>query len=532
MELKYDNIHEYTIKCSNTSQITLDDDYNVQDSKPDIDNIVKDFGMVVVDSVRVNQDKAQVEGNLNYAILYTGKGMEEGRYIPVKMEGSLHFLENVNLTCDATDSDVSCMARIEDLTIKSINSRKISVKAIISLTITCEELQNAAIATQVASDEVSNLQMLYKDYEYAQMDVNMRDNLRIKESISLPNGRGDISSLVWDDIDVKNMNTRMTADGLNVSGELSIFIMYICNDDGQSVQWYETNVPFIGTIDVSGADPDSICYVGFSMIGKNIDVKPDYDGNNREIAVELVLDMDIKSYKDSKKTALCDVYVPGSNMNIKQRKLNLKKLIIRNNTKCRVEDNIKIADYINLMQIVNATARVQIDDYEYVQEGIEVSGAVMANIFYITSDDNAPMGSVNSVIPFTGVVAIKEYNKDNIEYMIRPCIEQLQASMNSSGRIEVKAVVSLDAICFETVEVQTIDECEYIPGDNEYYATLPAMVGYISDGKCNMWEIARKYNTTCDAVRRDNSSVQRLSDSDNIPRGTKLLLIKECMLSE
>ena len=68
MELKYDNIHEYTIKCSNTTQITLDDDYNVPDSKTDIDSIIKDFGLVVTDGVRVNHDKAQVEGTLNHAV--------------------------------------------------------------------------------------------------------------------------------------------------------------------------------------------------------------------------------------------------------------------------------------------------------------------------------------------------------------------------------------------------------------------------------------------------------------------------------
>ena len=121
----------------------------------------------------------------------------------------------------------------------------------------------------------------------------------------------------------------MTEDGLSVGGELSVFIMYISNDDGQSVQWYETSVPFTGVIDVSGADPESICYVGFTLTGKNVEVRPDYDGNNREIAVELVLDMDIKSYRDCKKTALKDVYVPGSTMNIKQSEVKLKKLLIR-----------------------------------------------------------------------------------------------------------------------------------------------------------------------------------------------------------
>ena len=37
MNLKHENIHEYVIKCTNTTQITLDDDFNVMDSNPDID---------------------------------------------------------------------------------------------------------------------------------------------------------------------------------------------------------------------------------------------------------------------------------------------------------------------------------------------------------------------------------------------------------------------------------------------------------------------------------------------------------------
>ena len=111
--------------------------------------------------------------------------------------------------------------------------------------------------------------------------------------------------------------------------------------------------------------------------------------------------------------------------------------------------------------------------------------------------------------------------------MVRPCIEQLTAAMNSSQGIEVKAVVALDAICFEPVKISTIEECGYTPGDSEYYASLPSMVGYISDGESSLWDIAKKYNTTCEAVRQTNAQVQRLSDSDSVPAGIKLLLIKE-----
>ena len=267
--------------------------------------------------------------------------------------------------------------------------------------------------------------------------------------------------------------------------------------------------------------------MNFLLEASNIE---EFAGNNRDVAVELVLDMDIKSYEECSRNAMWDMYIPGFDVDIKQETQQLKKLIIRNNNKCRVSGNVKVEDYINLMQIVNATANVQIDSYECIPEGIEIMGAVIVNIFYITSDDNSPMGSINSVIPFTTVVELKEYNKNLIEYTIRPSIEQLQASMNSSAQIEVKAVIALDTICFEPFNINVIDECECNKRENVDYSALPSMVGYISDGKCTVWDIAKKYDTTGDLMREENSTIQRLADSDIIPAGTKLLLVRKAMV--
>jgi phosphomannomutase len=96
------------------------------------------------------------------------------------------------------------------------------------------------------------------------------------------------------------------------------------------------------------------------------------------------------------------------------------------------------------MRIVNATANVQIDSYECIPEGIEIMGAVIVNIFYITSDDNSPMGSINSVIPFTTVVELKEYNKNLIEYTIRPSMTLI---LNGSKQIVSNAITALTSIC-------------------------------------------------------------------------------------
>ncbi len=54
------------------AQITLDDDFNVPDTKDDIELIVKEWGNVQTDSVKVNKDKkAAVDGGIKiFTFLY------------------------------------------------------------------------------------------------------------------------------------------------------------------------------------------------------------------------------------------------------------------------------------------------------------------------------------------------------------------------------------------------------------------------------------------------------------------------------
>ena len=72
MRLRTENIHEYRLKCNTVAQITLDDDFNVPDTKDDIELIVKEWGNVQTDSVKVNKDKATVDGELKFSLLYKG----------------------------------------------------------------------------------------------------------------------------------------------------------------------------------------------------------------------------------------------------------------------------------------------------------------------------------------------------------------------------------------------------------------------------------------------------------------------------
>ncbi|MGN0318002.1 MAG: DUF3794 domain-containing protein, partial [Lachnospira sp.] len=488
-------------------------------------------GNTCIDSVKTNQDKAQIEGLLKFSVLYMGRREVDKRPVPTQMSGEMHFNENVYLSADAGDGYVTCKANIEDLTIKAINSRKLSVKAIITLTVTCEKLEDVKLLDNIEDNDNKNIQILRKELEYVQMPINTRDNLRVRDTFSIPGGKPDISEIIWNDIDVRGIDTRMTDEGLSVTGELNVFIMYLAADEMQSVQWYETNIPINGKLDISGTNPDMISYVDYQILNKSVEPREDMNGENRDITVEVVLDMDVKAYEERKVKTISDVYSPICELQNVEQKEHLRKLIMRNNTKCRVNGNVNVQEYANVLQICNCTAVAQIDDYETDEDGMMVSGALLTNIFYVTSDDNMPMGSVKSVIPFNCRLSLNmgQINDSKSEglYKVKASVEQLNAIMTSSSQIEVKACVSIDAICFAEFEIGVINECEASDSQVIDYKRLPAMIGVICDGQMSMWDLAKKYHTTTDAIREGNSKlVEHLKDTDVVKCGEKLLLMR------
>ena len=114
MRIDREEIHENKIVCSNTMQITLDDDFNVPDSKADIETIVKERGSVHIDTVKAVGDRAEVTGGMDFAVLYAGSESGEKSVLPVKMTGTMNIGEVVNLSGDCENTYVSCQAKLEE----------------------------------------------------------------------------------------------------------------------------------------------------------------------------------------------------------------------------------------------------------------------------------------------------------------------------------------------------------------------------------------------------------------------------------
>ena len=204
VELKKKYIHMNCEKGRALSQITLDDDYNLPDYKPDIVKIMKDRGEIRFDEIKVSDGHLYIKGTLNFSVLYRSE--QDEKKID-SLSGSVPFMENISIDGAAELDPVEMEAEIEDLTIGVINSRKLSVRALVMLKACIRETRDEAVATDVGSD--GELEMQKENRDILQLLECKKDNFRFRKEIPLASSKPNIREILWRSVQVRGLESRL-----------------------------------------------------------------------------------------------------------------------------------------------------------------------------------------------------------------------------------------------------------------------------------------------------------------------------------
>lgn len=517
MELIKKNIHMNKLKCKSTLQLTLDDDFNVPDIKPDIDRIVTEQGDIRISEIKAMNGKLLIKGTLSFNVLYLSE--EDQRPIH-NISGEIPFDEIINMELTCAEDDPIVRWELEDLSTGLINSRKLSVKSIVRLNVAVEELYDEETAIMVEGPE--DIQYINKKIEITDVRINKKDTFRIKDELLLPTNKGNVSSILYNDMQLNNVEARLMEDRFTIKGELPVFILYTSEDEENPIEYFETEIPFNGTIDCNGCDENMVEDITFRIINKSLEIKPDMDGEERVLDLEVILEMNIKVYDIEEPEILCDVYSPSKEITPIIRNATYENLVIKNNSKYRIADRLRIPDnQPKILQICHAGGSIKIDDIVPDGTDLKVEGVIEINILYIAEDDSCPMNSLKGAIPFAQVIEVKGMKPDST-FDIKPNIDQLNVMMLDSDEIEVKAAMNLNTIVFDKITEPIITDIEVAELDLEKLQSMPGIIGYMVKPGDTMWNIAKKYYTTVDTIM----SINDLED-DKLSEGDKLILVKK-----
>lgn len=527
MELLKKNIHTEKIKSKAILQIPMEEDINVSDTKPDVARIIYSSGDVKIEEIKTGMNKIWVKGQLCYQVLYQAESAENGE--PVGMEGALAFMEEIYLEKMEGQDRVICLSKLEDMKVNIINSRKLSIQAVICLepkaeeTVTqelCIELEGAGGTSD--ADNGNKLEYRKKSIDYLETQVKKRDLLRIHEEAKLPAGMPDIGSVLWKSLDIASVAFHAGDEKLAVMGELNIFIIYI-EDNSNKVNWYETAVPFSGNIECPNSRDGMIADVCYNIGHEEISIRDDADGEPRVIGVEAALELEIKIFSRENSYIVADVYGVSCEVQAQTASKDFRNLLTELNIEEKLVRNIKLEDTEpKLLQICHSDARVEVEDAVFKEDGLTISGNIMLCALYTSSDDAQGFYPIKETIPFEVVRQVEGLEHADIEqYSLYAQTGSPSITIKDSSQVEARITLNLHMLVYDTGQEDILTDLKIAPIDASVLEKLPGFAIYYVKPGDSLWQIGKKYYVSVEQIKEINNLT-----SDEIKAGDKLLIVK------
>lgn len=513
MELVKKRIYMNRRKGGVTAQITLDDDFNVPDSMDDVEQLILERGEVNLESVKNLGERTQVRGKLGFFVLYRRPGGQL-----MTLAGSLPFDEQINVPGLSETDYVRVGWELDDLHVGLINSRKLSVKALMTLTIQAEALTDTEAA--VDADYDGQVEILKKNITAAALAVRRKDTFRVRETISLSANKPDIDSLLWQDIRPMGVSTKPLDGRIHIDGELMVFAVYSGEDGQMPVQCVEEMLPFSGEVELSEAVEGMIPFITVKLVHKELEAGPDSDGEMRELSVDAVMELDIRLYEEQQTELLSDLYALDREIIPETGTACFDTIAVRNMLRTKLQDKVSLNGRQRILQICHSDGDVKIDEVWQKEDGLHIDGVLEVHLLYLTADDTSPVGSASEVLPFHAVAEVQGLDENSI-YQMNPGLEQISAVMMGGDSVEIKGTVAIDVLVLQPVCEQVILSVREEPVDTEKLKKLPGIVGYLVQAGDSLWKIARNFHTSVEEIMETN----HLSEPSVRP-GDKLILVK------
>lgn len=502
-----------------TSQVLVEGDIIVPDTKPDIDMVLEANGSAYIDSKDIVNDRITFKGNLDINVLFIAKGENKPVY---NMQSTYPINDFINIEGIDKNMTVFTTCNITNLDYKLINDRKVSFRAI--LDVTSEVLAKESIEAVTTIDGLDEKQMKVTNINVNKVACTKFDRFSIKDDIEISSGRPNIKEILDINFNIINKDIRTQLEKINISGDIRACILYKSDEEDSIITYFEQDIPFNGVIEVEGATDDMIGDVYLDIQEKNVQILEDVDGEPRLIGVDIYVGCNIKVSYEDEMNILEDAYALDKKINIEKNIQSYPMLVCKNKNQASIKEVLKLDEECPpILQVLKVSGKPILDNIEILQDKIVAEGIVECKILYITNNDEYPMHCFTTIMPYSQAIDAKGANPKVAKVDINSYIEHIGVNMMSDKDVEVRCAINFDTCVIKEKEISFITDVVFEEVDEQFLNSISSMIIYVVQSGDTLWDLAKKFNTTVD----DIVGLNDIENPDLIYPGQKLLILKK-----
>ena len=283
-----------------------------------------------------------------------------------------------------------------------------------------------------------------------------KEIINVQGDMIVPDSKPDILNTITSTGNICIYKKEINEGKLRVDGNIITYIMYLADDEKNSIRGLNTTLDFSETISV----PEL-------QLGMNVEINPVIKLieckvlNGRKIGIKVNVEMKINvSSKDETEIV---TKVDDSNIQILSENKIVSSLLGEGITKSYVKENISIPSNDNLAEILGCTINLVDKDIKISYNKILAKSEVEIKLIYLTEDGR--ITSCVGKVPLVGFIDMQNIKEDNIcdiNYLIKNIIIKPNPIEEHSVYLEMEVEITCD--CYEEKEINAIEDM-YCPGE-------------------------------------------------------------------
>lgn len=467
----------------------VDADITLPDYCADVQRILKCIVTPNIHATATTGDRLSVEGASCVRVLYVG---ENGALCA--HEQSYAFSQHTQVKGLEEGMGVTVTAAVSYVNCRAVSSRRVDVHGMVALPYTVERRREETVLTDAAGAGVQTRQ---KTKQVADITASLQRAFTLSEVLELTDSQAAVGQMLQTCAAAVAQEVKAVSNKLLIKGELLLRMLYLAQ--AGEVASVQHSIPISQIIEAQGVQEGDEPFVCLQITSVEVTPKADTTGTQTLLDINARVCAKVLAYQERGLPVITDAYSTQSELLLEQKKLELLGTVQAFADTLVAKGTVDLSG-VGVAQILELWCGEVQQTVHTKGNELHIDGTAVAHLLYRNTDGQP--GYLERPVDFAYQRALDEAVEG---LACEPSVQILGCAytMGTDDNAQIRIELAIAASVF-TCEPERIIAAIAPDTDTPKAGNTSALTIYFSDDGEDVWEIARRYNTTVEAIRREN----------------------------
>lgn len=472
----------------------IDIEFSLPDYCPDIQRILKCHVSPEIDSRNISGDRLNIEGTINIHLIYLDPDKMQIRCC----ENSSSFSSSIDIKSNPENAFPTTSIKLGYLNCRATSPRKIDIHGAFSICAKVYGKEDIEIPSHINGEDIEQKVLNITASDLVGIG---QQQFSINEVLDLGQGNFTAEKIIRSSANFNLEDYKYVSGKIAIKGEVILRILFLGSPDTDQIDSMEYSIPVSQIVDVPGVDENSKCVINVELLSHNEKITNESQDENL-ISVDIKAVATIMAYEDKEVNLVTDAYSTEFNIETTNDYVRVCKLEDTLNDTFSSKINVELPD-IKVSKIIDSFADIITSSAYKEDDKIKITGKASLYVFGVDSE-SIPF-YIERIIDIDHERPFTDESADNLEIYTKLVPSGVNYRIVGSDSLEIKIDFKLLADVFSCTKHNVVTEASTDSQTPKAKDTSSGLTIYYTEEGENIWDIARKYYTCEDLIKKENN---------------------------